>query len=149
MNLDINEFILSDLQIGQTEKIDVSVTADVIDQFAKLSGDYSPVHIDGLFAKERGYADRIAHGMLIGSFISSLIGNRLPGRYGIIMSMEIEFKKPLIPPDTIQIEGKVAGISESVKQVLIKVTVSSGKGVLLATAKVRSIVAENRLDLNT
>lgn len=142
MSADIREFILSDIAVGQTDKISVDVTTNDIDQFAKLSGDYSPVHMDNLFSKESGFADRIAHGMLIGAFISGFIGTRLPGRYGIIMSMEIEFRKPLIPPDTIQIEGKVASISSSVKQVLVKVTVSSSKGFLLATAKVRSIVRE-------
>lgn len=140
MSIEIRDFALSDLTVGQIDELNVSVSTDDIDQFAKLSGDYSPVHVDNLFAKESGFTSRIAHGMLVGAFISGFIGTRLPGRYGIIQKLEIEFRKPLIPPDNIQIKGEVVDISKSVKQVVVKVTVSSSEGYLLSTAKVRSII---------
>ena len=140
MSMEICEFTISDLTVGQSDEINVSVSVDDIDQFAKLSGDCSPVHIDSLFAKASGFTDRIAHGMLIGAYISRFIGTRLPGRYGVIQNMEMDFRKPLVPPDDIHIKGEVVKISQSVKQVVIKVTVSSSEGSLLSTAKVRSII---------
>ena len=133
---------LSELTVGQTDSIEVDVSVEHIDKFLDVSGDYSPIHVDEAFAKERGLGGRIAHGLLIGSFVSQLIGNRLPGRYGIMQSFEIGFRKPLVPPETIWIEGEITNISSGTGQVTVKVKVVDRLGDLIATAKVRTIVAD-------
>lgn len=140
--METRKLTLPELTIGQSDKIEVKVSAEHIDRFSDLSGDYSPVHIDSLFAKARGFSGRIAHGLLIGSFISGLIGNRLPGRYGIIQSFEIGFRKPLVPPETIQIEGEIISISSGTGQVTIKVNVTDSRGDLIAAAKVKTIIKD-------
>jgi len=145
MEINISDFTLFDLTMGQTDEIKVDVSLEDIDKFAQISGDYSPIHMDASFAKEQGLKGRIAHGMLIGALVSGFIGTRLPGRYGIMQSMDIGFKNPLVPPDTIQIKGEVVSISESVGQVVIKVTISDSKGVHLAIAKVKSVVKKRQL----
>ncbi|MCD4832081.1 MAG: hypothetical protein K8R02_09830 [Anaerohalosphaeraceae bacterium] len=142
MIMEMNEYFISDLTVGQSDKISVDVTLDDIDRFAELSGDYSSVHMDSDFAMTKGYEGRIAHGMLTGAFISSFIGMRLPGRIGIMTNMDIDFKKPIVPPDRIRIEGEIVDISMSVNHVLIKVKVFKGNGELVAIAKVRSVVRE-------
>jgi len=144
MEINISDFTLLDLKVGQTDEIKVDVSLEDIDKFAQISGDYSPIHMDDSFAKEQGLKGRIAHGMLIGALVSGFIGTRLPGRYGILQSMDIGFRNPLIPPDTVQIKGKVISISESVRQVVIKITISDSKGTHLAVAKVKSVVRERK-----
>jgi acyl-CoA thioesterase FadM len=80
--------------------------------------------------------------MLMGAFISRFIGNRLPGRWGVLQSMNIDFRKPLVPPDTIQIEGEITNISKSAGQVTIKMKISDSQDSLLATAVAKSIVRQ-------
>lgn len=140
--LETNEFTLPDLHVGQTEDISVGVSPDDIDTFAELSGDYAPLHMDEGFAKEQGFSGRVAHGMLLGALISGFVGHRLPGRYGILQSIDIGFRQPLVPPDTINIKGEITGISDSVGQVAVKVTITDSSGRLLALAKVRSVVRQ-------
>ena len=140
MNKHICSLELSDLTIGQTDEIRIDVTLDHIDQFAHLSGDHAPVHMNETFAKDRGYSGRIANGLLVGAFISQFIGHRLPGSYGVIQSIDIGFRKPLIPPETIIIKGEILNISQSVGQVVIKVNVVNDQGEKLAIAKVKSVV---------
>jgi len=145
MEVRIAKFTLSDLAVGQKDKIEVDVSIDDINKFAKISGDYSPIHMDNAFAKAQGFNSRIAHGMLIGALVSGFIGNRLPGRLGILQSVDIGFRKPLEPPDTVQISGEVINISKSMGQVVIKIVISDSKGSKLAIAKVKSIIRDNFL----
>ena len=142
--METRKLTLSELTVGQTDSIEVDVSIEHVDKFLDVSGDHSPIHVDEVFAKERGLGGRIAHGLLIGSFVSQLIGTRLPGCYGIMQSFEIGFRKPLVPPETIRIKGEIINISSSTGQVTIKVSVVGSLGDLIATAKVKTIVAEGK-----
>ena len=141
--MEVSTFTLADLRVGQTERITVDVEHDHIDRFLELSGDHSPIHADETFAQKQGFEGRIAHGLLIGSFISRLIGNRLPGCYGIMQSFKIDFRKPLVPPETIGIVGEITNISVSTGQIRIKVNVVDSTGILIASAQVKTIVKDH------
>ena len=70
---------LEDLKVGMTAIHSKTVTeADVI-LFAGISGDINPVHLDNDYAKDTMFKGRIAHGMLTASFISTVLGTKLPG----------------------------------------------------------------------
>ena len=69
-----------DLQEGQRCELRRSLSAADIDAFAAVSGDRNPLHMDADFARAAGYPDRIAHGMLLASWISAAIAQELPGR---------------------------------------------------------------------
>jgi len=109
--------------------------------FASLSGDKSAIHVDEKAAKLLGFRGKVAHGLLICSWISALVGNELPGDFGIMQNIKFDFRAPLIPPDTIKIHGRIDRISKGVGQLLIVIKVSSCiTDKLLATGEVRSIV---------
>ena len=76
MNKHIRSLELTDFAVGQTDEISIDVTLDHIDQFAQISGDFAPVHMNEIFAKEKDFSGRIAHGMLMGAFISRFIGKQ-------------------------------------------------------------------------
>lgn len=77
------------------------ITDDDIKMFAEVSGDMNPLHLDEEYAKNTVYQERICHGMLIGSYISSIIGNDFPGIGTIYLSQNLIFKKPVKIGDTI------------------------------------------------
>ena len=72
-------FFLEELSVGQTATFSKKVTEDLIRAFAEVCGDHNPVHLDAEFAKTTVFKERIAHGMLGASFISTAIGVHLPG----------------------------------------------------------------------
>jgi 3-hydroxybutyryl-CoA dehydratase len=142
MDNDIVRLSLSELTIGRSDEISVDVRPEDIDVFCRLSGDLSPLHTDEAFAKKQGFPGRVAKDMLIGAYVSRFIGTRLPGRYGILQSIDMEFRKPLCPPATLKIKGKVVGLSQSVAQAAIRIEVTDEKGSLLAIAKVSSVIKQ-------
>ena len=50
-----------------------------MEAFAALSGDYNPLHMDSGYARRTHLGRRVVHGMLVASYVSTLIGMQLPG----------------------------------------------------------------------
>jgi len=134
--------MISDQQVGpwvgRTAQRKVQVTGDMIDEFARLSGDFSPIHVQEAAARERGFGSRVAHGMLLGSLVSSVIGMDLPGPDGVIQEVQLAFRKTCHPGDEITIDVRVADYFESVQTLLMKVKITRADGTVLATGKVQS-----------
>ena len=80
-----------------------TISEDNIRKFSEVSGDNNPIHIDDDFAKTTMFGGRICHGMLIGSYISAIIGTEFPGAGTIYLSQTLTFKKPVRIGDTITI----------------------------------------------
>ena len=70
---------LHELALGQTETLSRCITADDVAAFARLSGDYNALHLDDEFAARTEFSQRVVHGFLHASLLSTLIGTRLPG----------------------------------------------------------------------
>lgn len=135
---------LAEMTVGRKEAIEVEVGEREIAAFAELSGDVSPVHVDDSFAKGLGFRSRIAHGALLASLVSRLVGTRLPGACGLLQSMSLEFRRPCYPGTRIRIEAEVVQRVESVRAVRIGITiVDAGDGTVLATGKVQSGILDS------
>ena len=65
---------IEELSIGQETKFERTITPEMIDAFGAASGDYNPVHFNEEYAKNSMFGQRIAHGMLTGSFFSTILG---------------------------------------------------------------------------
>jgi len=87
------------------------ITEKMVDDFAALSGDYNPVHMDEAFCREHGMETRVAHGMLVLSLVSTLIGMYLPGRGAVWLSQSFDFVNPARIGDTLAVSGKITGAS--------------------------------------
>jgi 3-hydroxybutyryl-CoA dehydratase len=85
---------LEEMTIGQSaEAVRVVQEAD-LDMFAQVSGDYNPVHMDEAFARKTPFRGRIAHGALVASYISGVLGNQLPGPGAIFLGLNMRFFRP-------------------------------------------------------
>ena len=72
------ELTYEDIQIGDTATFSKTISEFDIYQFAGITGDFNPMHINEEFADTTIFEDRIAHGLLTGSFISTVLGMKLP-----------------------------------------------------------------------
>ncbi|MBT3305579.1 MAG: MaoC family dehydratase [Alphaproteobacteria bacterium] len=100
-NARLHGYYFEDLEIGMDDAYAKTITdADVI-TFAGISGDTNPVHLNHEFASETMFEGQIAHGMLTASFISTVIGTKLPGPGCIYVAQNLRFKGPVKVGDTV------------------------------------------------
>lgn len=67
---------------------------DVID-FAKVTGDNNPIHLDEKMASKSIFKKRIIHGFLAGSVFSKVFGTLWPGKGTIYLDQSLKFKRPM------------------------------------------------------
>ena len=73
--------MLYSVKVGDSANMKRSFSSHDVSDFAKLSGDYNPLHFDADFARKEGiFKDRIVHGVLVSSMLSKLAGTVLPGK---------------------------------------------------------------------
>jgi maoC domain protein dehydratase len=89
------------LEIGQTASFSKTISEVDVYGFAGIVGDFNPVHINKEIAKKSIFGKRIAHGMLVGSLISTVLGTKLPGDGTIYMEQNLKFKNPVFFGDTV------------------------------------------------
>lgn len=93
--------------IGRKESITKRICDVDVRHFAQLSLDVNPVHLDEEYAKQSIFGKRIVHGFLVGSLISAVIGNKLPGFGSIYLKQEMNFKKPVYIDDEVTAEVEI------------------------------------------
>ena len=95
------------LKVGDIYEKIVVVTDEIVRGFAKYSGDTNPIHLDDEYAGNSIFKKRIAHGLLLGSFISAVLGNEYPGNGTIYLSQNLKFLAPVFIDDEITIKFEV------------------------------------------
>lgn len=97
----------ADLSVGQVASVERHVTeADVL-QFAQVSGDMNPVHLDEEVAARSRFGQRIAHGMLTAAFVSAALGMELPGPGTIYLEQTLRFMRPVPVGSRVTVELEV------------------------------------------
>ena len=105
------------------------VTTDDVLNYALVSGDRNPIHLDDTYASNSRFGSKIAHGMLIGSYISKSIALDMPGSGSIYLKQTLDFKLPVYHNSEIEIEIEVIDIKEE-KQIVYLATRCFAKGKL-------------------
>lgn len=108
----------SDFEVGHTYVSEPRAVseADVM-QFADLSGDHNPLHVDDDFAKRTPFGQRVAHGMLVAS-ISTGLGQDLgifEGTTLALMGQTFEYRAPVFFGDEVRLELTVETAKPSSK----------------------------------
>lgn len=99
-------------KIGDTASFSKTISESDIYQFAGITGDFNPMHVDEEYAKQSRFGRRIAHGMLTSSFICTVLGMKLPGVGTIHISQQLSFMKPVFIGDTVTVQLEVMEILE-------------------------------------
>ena len=126
-----------DLSFGQNAEMTRTVGESDIAAFAAVSGDDNPVHLDAAFAATTPFKERIAHGLLSASYISALIGTRLPGPGAIYISQTLSFKRPVKIGDAVTTRVEITALNEEKARATFQCTcLVNGKPVLEGEAVV-------------
>lgn len=122
----MKEYKFKDIFAGLEESFEVSITREMMDSFCNITKDINPLHRDLDYAKSKGFSDTVVYGMLTSSFLSTLAGVYLPGKYSLIHSVEILFKKPVFIKDCpLVVTGIVTEINEMFNEFTIKFTITN------------------------
>ncbi len=81
-----------ELQIGDAAELTRLCTADDLYVFAHASGNHNPMHLPEFDGDGDGKPEAVAPSMWVGSLISGVIGNLLPGPGTLYRSQSFEFR---------------------------------------------------------
>lgn len=101
----------------------IKITDKMVHQFAEMSGDFNPIHMDDTYAATTRFKKRIAHGMILGALVSRYL-NETIGSGGIYLAQSMKFTNPVFIDDEITFELEV-----------MKVHKTRGFGTIETTAK--------------
>lgn len=101
--MNIHNLTFDKIKINQSAEIKKLVSEEDIKNFASLTGDNNPVHLDEEYAKNTFFKKRIAHGLLTASFISTAIATKLPGPGSIYLDQSLKFLAPAYIGDIIHV----------------------------------------------
>ena len=111
----------ADLAIGMSVSIENTVSEQDVIDFARVSGDYNPLHMDEDYAKTTQFKGRIAHGALSASYISAILGNDLPGPGAVFMELNLKFVRPVRIGDMVTSSAEVIEMVERGSRVRLAV----------------------------
>ena len=106
------------IQVGQTARRSLTLTREHVDTFARLTGDYNPLHFDAEFASRTRFG--------------ALVAMDLPGPGSVFLSQQWKFTAPVYIDDTITAEAEVVSVhaTKPVTQLRITVKRQTGETVL-------------------
>ena len=103
------ELAYEDIKVGDEASLTRTITEAHIVNYAGLTGDMNPVHVDAEYAAQSMFKERIAHGMLVAGLISAVLGTQLPGPNSIYLGQDLKFVAPVMIGDTIKVVVTVTG----------------------------------------
>ncbi len=104
---DLSQKTYSEIVVGDAAQFEIEITEKMVDDFAALSGDVNPLHMDQSYGSSTQFGGRIAHGFLGASFFSRLIGMHVPGKYALYLSQQVLFRMPIRIGMKVRIQGSV------------------------------------------
>ncbi len=111
---------LNNIKVGDFYEEFVIVSCKLIEAYAGLLGDKNPIHLDKVYAEKTRFKKRIAHGMLVGGFISKVIGMDFPGEGTVYLKQELEFLKPVYIDDKIMVRVEVIEQNEETNRLTLE-----------------------------
>ena len=134
------EYNFDDLFVGQKVNFLKKIDEVLVNDFAKISGDFNPLHMIKEYASTTNFSNRVCHGMLLASFFSQLVGMHLPGKNSLYFSQTLNFRNPCFVDDNITIGGEIIEKKQNMKLIIIKTTIHNQTGTCLIDGVAKVIV---------
>ena len=129
-------------KIGDKISYTTTVTDKMVNQFAEMSGDFNPVHMDEEYAKGTRFGKRIAHGMISGALISRTLATDL-GPGGIYLGQSMKFVNPIFIGDIVTVDLIVKSMREKSGIALIETNVTKSTGEICVKGEATIMAAAN------
>jgi 3-oxoacyl-[acyl-carrier protein] reductase len=143
-----------DIKIGDIATLEKKITEDEVRKFVALTGDDNPLHVDKSYAEKTSFKGIVVHGMLGASFVSTLIGTKLPGEGALWVSQNFDFLLPVRLGDVLTVECEVVKKHDKEQLIELKTVIKNqnravvvsgvGKVKILEIAKTESKIENQR-----
>ena len=138
-----SEYSWNEIEIGFKKNFQITITEPMLNDFAKLSGDYNPLHMNEEYASSTSFKKRVCSGMFLASFFSRLVGMYLPGKHALHISQSSNFANPCFMGEKITVEGEVIDKSLATKIIKVKTRITNEHGKILVDGESRVIVRDD------
>lgn len=121
-----------------------SFTQEQVIQFAELTGDNNPIHLDAAYAATTNFKRPIIHGMLGTTVFTKVLGTQFPGFGSIYLKQTVEYLRPMYVDTeykavftikSIQPEKHIAEIATDIYDVNTKKIVTRGVATMINDQK--------------
>jgi len=122
---------IDQITVGDSATIVKIISEADINVFADVTGDKNPAHIDQEYASQTFFGGKIAHGMLLASYISAVIGTRLPGPGAIYLNQSLKFLAPARIGDTITAKVEVVSVKLERNRLVLRTSCTNQSNTLV------------------
>lgn len=119
---------------SQATRVHTITEADII-RFADISGDHNPIHLDAEYAARSSFGQQIAHGSLMGAYISAVLGMDLPGPGSIYLGQTLKFLAPVHIGSIITVHVRVIALREEKRLLTLHTDCTNEQGVVVVTGE--------------
>jgi 3-hydroxybutyryl-CoA dehydratase len=124
----MSELAYDDIKVGDEASLARTITEAHIVNFAGITGDMNPIHVDAEYAAHSMFKERIAHGMLVAGLISAVVGTQLPGPNSIYLGQDLKFVAPVMIGDTITVVVTVTGKRDEKRIIKLRTAAYNQRG---------------------
>lgn len=121
-------YTIQELAVGQKATFSKSIAECDVYQFAGVTGDLNPIHVNTVYAEKTRFGKRLVHGMLTSSFICTVLGMKLPGIGTIHVSQTLQFLRPVFIGDTVTVCLEIEDINYEKRLVTIACSIQNQNG---------------------
>ena len=143
------ELTFRDIALGQTFEVERTFTADDVQRFAALSGDWSPLHVDPAYAVSTEFGGCVLHGMLLASLFSQLVGMHVPGKLALYLGQDLAFRRPVLVGEPVRASAKVTGKNEATATLALATEIRNSAGLVVVSGTAKVKVRDTRPSLAT
>lgn len=108
------------IKVGDRAYFAKTISETDVYQFASVTCDFNPAHINEAYAERTFFKHRIAHGMLTASLVSNVLGTQLPGPGTIFVSQSMKFLAPVYIDDTIEVVVEAVELNVEKNRMMFK-----------------------------
>ena len=113
--------------IGYKASETIQITDKMVRQFAEMSGDFNPIHLDDEYAKTTRFQRRIAHGMILGALVSRFLNEKI-GSGGIYLAQTLKFSNPVFIDDVITFDLEITKLHKTRGFGIVETTAKKSTG---------------------
>ena len=116
------------IKVGDEASLARTITEAHVVNYAGITGDMNPIHVDAEYAAQSMFGERIAHGMLVAGLISAVLGTQLPGPNSIYLGQDLKFVAPVMIGDTVKVVVTVTEKRDEKRIIKLRTTACNQRG---------------------
>ena len=120
----------NNFKLGSSASVSRVITDETVREFAELSGDTQPLHLNDRYASDTRFGKRIAHGALLVGMVSAVLGVEMAGQEAtiIFLGLSVNFINPVYIGDSVKVNCEVVSVREDKPIVKLAVRCTNQSG---------------------